>query len=244
MAERQTALTAHLFSIRREYIKDLLDDCRKHYDELQRATQPLKGVPQARGLFKGLSWLQVISNRLERAHDTSNLTVDPPLFAVSTYLNKAIQNEYTTMATAHHLTIKSTVEGGLAFRITPGDIAQLMNSIVENALTYSRTGGEVEIRGKRRSEKIIITVSDYGSGIDDERMLTLFKPIIPNKYEIAAPALNLHLNKIIMARVGGELRISSQKDKGTIVTIIAHRQRNRDNYKVPVHILRSTGALD
>ena len=241
--ERQTALTAHLFDIRREYIHDLCKSLHDQASSLERSSKTLHAIPQARGIFKGISWLEAISNRLERAHTAANLTEDAPLFALSAYLERALANEYTTMASANHVKVEARIEKGLAFRIIPADFSQLMTSLVDNAITYSKPGGTVLLRGKRTGRKIQLSIADQGTGIDEKQMATLFQPTETNRAEHGPPALNLHINKIIMARVSGELRVSSHTDKGTTVTIIAKKTRNRENFKIPMHIMRSSGVL-
>lgn len=241
--ERQAALTADLFSLRRVFMQDTLQTYRAQSKLLASSCQPLRGIPQARSIFKGLSWLEAICNRLERAYDASQLTEEPPLFAVSAFLTKAVEHEYTTLAASGHISVQTDIANGLAFRISPADFTQLMNSIVDNAVTYSKPGSQISIRGRRRAHKVIITVSDHGVGISDQQISSLFQPQAQSKQEAVPPSLNLHINKIIMARVGGELKISSQQGEGTIVTIIGYKTRTRDDFTVPLHILRSTSAL-
>lgn len=246
LIERQAALLAQNFSVRREYIYDTHVQLQQFAKLFQKSAGQLSGIPQARGFLKGLSWLNAICRRLESAHSASNLTMDAPLFAVTAYLRKLAQQDYATLATDHGVTLQLSVAEGLAFRITPQDFNQLMTSVVDNAMKFSKPGGEIVVTGSRRFGRTILKVIDKGSGIADEQMRQLFDATSSTNSDnkpLDAPALSLHINKIIMARVGGELKVSSKSQEGTVVTIIAPKSRRREDLRIPTRILKSSSPL-
>ncbi len=245
LIERQAALLAQNFNVRREYVYDAHIQFQQFVKLFQKFAGQMSSIPQARGFLKGISWLNAICHRLESAHSASNLTVDAPLFAVTAYLRKLAEQDYATLATDHGVTLRLSVSDGLAFRITPQDFNQLMTSIVDNAMKFSKPGGEVVVSGSRRFGRTILKVIDKGSGIADDQMRQLFdaSSATPDSKSLEAPALSLHINKIIMARVGGELKVSSKPQEGTVVTIVAPKSRRREDLRIPTRILKSTSPL-
>ena len=247
LTERKAALLAEAFATRREYIRDTGKQCEAFVSELQSYSKYLAGIPQARNFFKGISWLKAICNRIQGAYDASNLTMDAPLFAASAFIRKAGAQEYHTLAKERGVTLQFYVEDGLAFRITPQDFSSLMTAVMDNAVKFSKPGGEVIVRGQRRFNHAVIKVIDYGDGIPADQLQKTFSIDTTQPSDTApvteAPALSLHITKIIMARVGGELKISSKPGEGTVVTIIAPKSSRREDLRIPTHILRSTSAV-
>lgn len=199
--------------------------------------------------FYGLRMLAKVTKGIVSVHRATEMDTPAPLLSVTTVLQKRIAEVYVPGAKDHHMSLESKIEDGLAFRIQPKDLEQLMNILVENAITYSEAGGRVAIRGQRRGSKVIITVTDNGKGIDKETLDFLFRPLqrTPKEgqeYQPNKVSLGLQICKVILTRIGGELRITTKPGKGTSAIIIAPRKHTDISLKIPRHVGTSSGQLN
>jgi signal transduction histidine kinase len=104
------------------------------------------------------------------------------------------------------------------------------------------------LRGRRRGDKIIISVTDTGNGIDKDTLDYLFQPLAhtnpEGKFQPTKVSLGLQISKIILTRIGGELRVSTKPGKGTSATIIAPRKYTDIPLKIPLHVGKTSAQLD
>jgi PAS domain S-box-containing protein len=107
-----------------------------------------------------------------------------------------------------------------------GEIRQVINNLVRNALDAMATGGRLMIRLHRqcgphnRREGIRITVADTGEGIKPEIKPHLFEAFQTTK-EVTGTGLGLWVSKGIVERHGGIIQMRSRngENHGTIFTV-------------------------
>jgi len=100
------------------------------------------------------------------------------------------------------------------------DLSQLviaMSNIMENALEAMPKGGNLTLRTNRDDRHLSVTFSDTGVGIDPEQLDAIYDPFVTSKTRGAGLGLTM-VYQIVMNH-HGEIRISSEPDKGTDVTI-------------------------
>jgi two-component system sensor histidine kinase HydH len=100
------------------------------------------------------------------------------------------------------------------------DSAQLItafSNIVENALESMSSGGTLTLGVNRQNNNVLITVGDTGCGIPAEQLDAIYDPFVTSKTRGAGLGLSM-VYQIIMNH-HGEIKISSQLEKGTIVII-------------------------
>jgi signal transduction histidine kinase len=100
------------------------------------------------------------------------------------------------------------------------DSAQLvtaLSNIVENALESMSKGGTLTLGVNRQNNNVLITVRDTGCGIPAEQLDAVYDPFVTSKTRGAGLGLTM-VHQIIMNHQG-EIKISSQLEKGTIVVI-------------------------
>jgi PAS domain S-box-containing protein len=108
-----------------------------------------------------------------------------------------------------------------------GDIRQVLNNVVGNAIDAMPGGGRLFVRSRKgtdwRSGRVglVLTVADDGSGIDAQTQLRMFDAFFTTK-GIGGSGLGLWISAEIMERHQGRIRIrSSQRDgsRGTVVAL-------------------------
>lgn len=102
------------------------------------------------------------------------------------------------------------------------DIA--IKNILDNAIRYTKPGGEIIINLKRNKKEIEIQIKDSGVGIPEEEQSRVFSKFFRGsnitKMETEGTGLGLYIAKNIIEAHGGKVWFESRRDEGTIFYII------------------------
>ena len=110
--------------------------------------------------------------------------------------------------------------------IDPKQLSIAVVNIMENAIRYNVTNGEVIVKVAKTDDKpfIVITVRDTGMGIPAESVKRLFMKFFraenATKSQTEGSGLGLYIAKGIIAAHGGEIHAESELNRGTIITFI------------------------
>ena len=119
---------------------------------------------------------------------------------------------------------------GHVVRAMTRDARRLRESIehvLHNAIAYTDRKGHIALKARGDSDKIVIEISDNGSGIAEEDLPRVF-----NRFDRveevgvrgeAALGLGLPLTRQFIEAHGGTVELVSKKDKGTTVTLTVPR---------------------
>ncbi|NIM13369.1 MAG: tetratricopeptide repeat protein [Candidatus Aminicenantes bacterium] len=95
----------------------------------------------------------------------------------------------------------------------------VMRNLLANAVKYTHPGGEVKITSTDAGNRVEITVSDNGVGMDKEKAERLFMEEVHESTRGTASekgtGLGLVLCKEFVEKNGGEIRVQSQPDQGS-----------------------------
>ena len=94
-----------------------------------------------------------------------------------------------------------------------------LGNLLDNALKFTGSGGTVRLRGALEGEKIILEVSDSGSGIDPDDLPHIFERFFHGHNSQAGSGLGLAIVQAIVQAHGGEVRAESQPGEGSRFTI-------------------------
>ncbi|MDZ7821934.1 MAG: HAMP domain-containing sensor histidine kinase [Candidatus Marinimicrobia bacterium] len=95
----------------------------------------------------------------------------------------------------------------------------ILRNLISNAVKYSYPGGNIRISSEKKKDKIIISVSDSGTGIPASRKNRLFH--ITNTYRIngtsgeSGNGLGLIICKEFVEKHGGSIGVESEPGKGS-----------------------------
>ncbi len=144
-------------------------------------------------------------------------------------LNKII-NEVTGMveqrANVHGIEIiRDIPDDSPMAKVDPSQLQQVFLNLFNNAIDaiierYGASGGRLEVAvDTDEDENPVITVSDNGAGITEENMNKVFSPFFTTKPVGKGTGLGLSVCYGIIKEMGGEMRVESEKDRGTVFTI-------------------------
>jgi two-component system, OmpR family, phosphate regulon sensor histidine kinase PhoR len=102
-------------------------------------------------------------------------------------------------------------------------LKQVFINLLSNAITYTPTGGYVEIGVKENEEKVYIQIKDTGIGIEKEEIPRIFERFYridkARSRNSGGTGLGLAIVKHIVEAHKGTISVTSVKDKGTTFTI-------------------------
>ncbi len=109
------------------------------------------------------------------------------------------------------------------------ELVQVISNLVENAIKYGRSGGNVWLTIDRDPQphplppKVVLTVRDDGEGIEEKhlpRLTERFYRANDAGGDKSGTGLGLAIVKHVVTRHRGELRIASQRGQGSTFTIV------------------------
>lgn len=114
-----------------------------------------------------------------------------------------------------------------------GDEHHLSNvifNLIDNALKYSKADPEISISTLNTGKKLVIKVADNGIGMSKDHLSKIFEQFyrIPtgNLHDVKGFGLGLSYVHDIVSRHHGEIRVKSEKDKGSEFEIVFHTFSN------------------
>lgn len=112
-----------------------------------------------------------------------------------------LQREYQPAFTAAHRTMRVVGPPGLAVRAAPMDLAQIMQTLIENSLDHGAGRVEIEMRGSGTS--VVIEVRDEGEGVPTAIAPHIFERSVTSH----GSGIGLGLARQLAERNGGRLEL-------------------------------------
>ncbi len=133
----------------------------------------------------------------------------------------------------------------------PVHIERALTNVLDNAIKYTPVGGVVTLRSRIEAQRVVLTVSDTGCGIDAKDMPQLFRQFVrpPSGRSASGTGLGLFIVKAIVEAHGGQVRIESCSGVGTTVELElplkppSAVRSTESGHGVPPLSLRSTASL-
>ena len=101
----------------------------------------------------------------------------------------------------------------------PLQLKQVMGNLLDNAIRYTKKGGEVRIRVGRKNNNIYFEVKDNGVGIPQKDQKYICQKFFRSenilKYQTRGTGLGLYIAKSILGRLGGKIGFKSQEGIGS-----------------------------
>ena len=107
--------------------------------------------------------------------------------------------------------------------ILEDDLYQIVYNLIENGIKYNSWGGSLSVRIRRDSENAILEFSDTGVGIPEDAIDHVFERFYrvdkARSRASGGSGLGLAIVRAIVERNRGEIQVSSQVGKGSVVTV-------------------------
>lgn len=167
---------------------------------------------------------QLVLNLLEWIRSqTGRINFNPERLDLGKIISDNIKLARTT-AQNKNITLINKVEPSLIIWADYNMIHTVFRNLISNAIKFSNLGGTVTVVGEKEDGKVILKVIDQGIGMDEETRKNLFRIDIAQSSKGTAgetgTGLGLILCKEFVARHNGEIRVESEKGKGSTFTVI------------------------
>jgi signal transduction histidine kinase len=97
----------------------------------------------------------------------------------------------------------------------PNQIRQILINLLTNAIQASESQGLINIRTRKASKGILLSVIDSGTGIPKNDIDRIFEPFFSTKTPNQGTGLGLYVTKEIVTRLGGTIEVDSRVGEGT-----------------------------
>jgi hypothetical protein len=109
--------------------------------------------------------------------------------------------------------------------VAPGQMEQVIVNLAINARDAMPSGGKLQIKTARIGEpsgvdcRVMLSVSDTGTGMSSETMRHLFEPFFTTKPLGKGTGLGLFTSQAIVTRNGGSISVRSEPGSGTVFEV-------------------------
>jgi len=115
--------------------------------------------------------------------------------------------------------LKILCKEAIMIYINVESLKHILMNLIQNAIDAMPKGGVLEICCASNVESIEIKVKDNGVGIDEEIIERIFDPFYTSKPVGKGTGLGLYIAYSELQKINGDIRVVSEKDKGTTFII-------------------------
>lgn len=138
-------------------------------------------------------------------------------------ISKVVQS-FLEQAQARHISLTSTPTiPSLIAEVDPARIRRVVTNLLENAIKFSDSNGEILVFGEKENGNISIHVIDHGCGISVEDCSKVFDKFYQvtdiHKRNSFGRGLGLYISKQIIDAHGGTIQVKSQLGLGSKFTV-------------------------
>ncbi len=150
---------------------------------------------------------------------------------------RAAVTQMARQAEMHGVSLRQECTGPLWMVGDAGQIKQVLLNLIDNALRYTPSGGEVTLKAAEVELSARITVQDTGSGIDERDLPHVFERFyrgdVSRTRATGNSGLGLAIVKEIVEAHGGSIEVESALGAGTCFTIMLPLARERKAHDEP-----------
>lgn len=98
-------------------------------------------------------------------------------------------------------------------------ITKVLRHLLENAVKYSQPKSPIFITAEEKNDRLIVSVADRGSGIDDFERSLIFDKFYrgqSQRYRVQGTGMGLAIVKAIVEAHGGRISVTSQLGQGSV----------------------------
>jgi len=174
--------------------------------------------------------LHIINNILDLAKlENKNAELEHVTFSVHKEFDNVIE-AMGVIAAEKNLELNYYIDPKIGNKLKgdPTKLKEMLNNLLNNAVKFTEPGGEIDVEIVKVSDAsdhgivVSFSVRDTGIGMTEHQLKKIFQPFsqgdtgIMRKY--GGTGLGLTLTKEYAELMGGELKVESEKDKGSTFT--------------------------
>ncbi len=164
----------------------------------------------------------LLENLLEWARSqTKSISFRPCQVSLPQIVDK-VSEHMIAMAQNKHIDISVDVPDGLIVRADRHLLQIILRNLIHNAIKFTHKGGNVWVSAVEEKDKVLVSVSDDGTGIKEGSIEQIFngfpEETITGTARETGTGLGLVLCKEFVAKHGGDLFAESQPGKGSRFT--------------------------
>ncbi|SEO78722.1 Signal transduction histidine kinase [Actinacidiphila rubida] len=124
---------------------------------------------------------------------------------------------WTPVAQERQVRLAARCRPGLTAHLGPGDLEQVLDNLLANALDAVGEGAQVTVTGRMRHERVIVTVADDGPGMSEEAQKSAFHRFSGG--EASGTGLGLAIVHRLLTANGGAVQLEDTPGGGLTVVV-------------------------
>ncbi|HYK87530.1 MAG TPA: ATP-binding protein, partial [Acidobacteriota bacterium] len=104
-------------------------------------------------------------------------------------------------------------------KLSEAQVRQVFLNLLINSLQAGHQGGHIICRTWREDGRVLASVEDDGSGIDQADQVRIFEPFFSKKASGQGTGLGLFISRSIVSTWGGDITVESRSGQGAKLTI-------------------------
>jgi two-component system sensor histidine kinase VanS len=146
------------------------------------------------------------------------------------FMLQQMADEFYPMLTPRGKQVSVNVPEGLTLWGDADKLARVFNNILKNALAYSYENSVIDISAQQQDENIIITFTNQGDPIPQEKLETIFEKFFrldtSRSANTGGAGLGLAIAKEIANAHGGNIFVRSNTEKTVFTVVLPQKQEN------------------
>ncbi|AEV31456.1 signal transduction histidine kinase [Owenweeksia hongkongensis DSM 17368] len=135
-----------------------------------------------------------------------------------------LRAEFTNAIEQKRINFQIEMEPGLKVLADPNHLEIILRNLLQNAVKFSNSEGEINVRAIKEKENVHIEVSDDGKGMDQEQIKKLFDVnahfSTPGTLNEKGTGLGMLIVNDFVQENNGQLEVKSKPNKGSTFRII------------------------
>ena len=157
--------------------------------------------------------IELVQMLLE-TYKSNNTTIE--LYKEDTSLNEFLEeiiDEMRPLAKKNDIQLNFTAPQNIIVNIDRLQFKRVIKNLIQNALSYSESSNDIDIKTNIQGGNVYISVIDYGKGISPKDIGLVFNKYFSTskKYRKIGTGLGLYLSKQIIEAHDGEITVTSEE---------------------------------
>ena len=177
-----------------------------------------KNVANERMSFLVLSIEEALNHAVKMVSELLDYSADIRLELIASNPKSIVTQALSRIVVPDSVRIVEKTNTDPKIRVDAEKITRVIVNLVTNAFDAMPNGGTLTIESKELEYCMFLSITDSGTGIPDEKIDRLWTPFVTTKAQ--GIGLGLPICKRIVEAHNGEIKVESEKGKGTTFTIV------------------------